>query len=68
LGRLDESSVASSREPGGAIKLGVAQVLEVLSGWAGFEVAEVTTEREPGPNAVGLPSPLIVIRLAPKPV
>ncbi len=46
---------------------GVAQLLEVLGGWAGFDVAEVTTEREPAPDAVGLPSPRIVIRLAPKP-
>lgn len=40
--------------------------LDQVGDWDGFEVVDVTTEAEPGPDALGQPAPRLIIRLEPK--
>lgn len=42
-------------------------LLERIGGWEGFEVGNITTEDEPGPDVHGLPAPRLIIELRPKP-
>src|SRR5712691_10324245 len=41
--------------------------LDRLGGWEGFEVADVTTENELAPDALGMPAKRLVIELRAKP-
>ena len=44
---------------------GVISLLQTVGGWEGFEVAGVTTEDAPLPDALGDPAPRLVIELRP---
>lgn len=43
------------------------QLLEVVGGWDGFELAEWVTDETPALDALGLPAPRLTITLRPKP-
>jgi transposase len=43
------------------------EFLNRIGGWDGFDVVGVTTEETPGPDAVGLPAPRLIIELRPTP-
>jgi transposase len=43
------------------------EFLDRIGGWEGFEVVGVRTEEAPGPDALGLPAPRLVIELRPRP-
>ena len=42
------------------------QLLDVVGGWEGFEIAEWVTDDTPAPDALGLPAPRLTITLRPK--